>query len=169
LGLAAGTGRKLTRHLAEFNFGTLRYPWGDPRIAGFENAIAQVNAIASRSPGFVWQISDDDMDAVQNDPQGPLADRPLTASTLSVWTGAAPLYRFVTKTLHARIMARHDEWFVPGDRGFLVCWPVPAGHKPDVAEGMARWQEVQIGGDTDKVFGSKGLVAAALAETGRND
>lgn len=151
-------------HLAEFNFGTLRYPWGDPRIAGFEMAIDQVNCIAARSPGFVWRMPDDDMDAVQNDPDGPLADRPNTASTLSVWTGAAPLYRFVTKTLHARIMAGAPDWFVPGDSGFLVCWWVPEGHLPDVAEGMERWDVVQKHGETGKVFAAKGLRAAALAE-----
>ncbi len=156
----------MTRHLAEFNFGTLRYPWGDPRIAGFEDAVDQVNAIAARSPGFVWRMSDDDMDAVQNDPHGPLGERPNTASTLSVWTGAAPLYRFVTKTLHARIMARQHEWFMPGDSGFLVCWWIAATHRPDVAEGMARWRDLQKHGETKDVFGANGLTIAAHAEAG---
>ena len=72
-------------HLAEFNFGTLRYPWDDPRIADFQNGLDQVNGIGQRSPGFIWRISDDEMEAVQEDPQGALADRPNTASTLSVW------------------------------------------------------------------------------------
>ncbi len=157
----------MTRHLAEFNFGTLRYPWGDPRIAGFEAALDQVNAIAARSPGFVWRMPDDDMDAVQTNPDGPLADRPNTASTLSVWTGAAPLYRFVTKTLHARIMAGRTAWFVPGDSGFLVCWWVPVGQRPGVAEGMARWRHLMQAGDTHEIFGGKGLQRAALAETGQ--
>ena len=89
-------------HLAEFNFGTLRHPWGDPRISGFEIALDQVNAIGARSPGFVWRLIDDDMDFAQEDPNGALADRPNTAFTLSVWEGAAPLYNFVTKTLHVR-------------------------------------------------------------------
>ncbi len=157
----------MTRHLAEFNFGTLRYPWGDPRIAGFEAALDQVNAIAARSPGFIWRMPDDDMDAAQTNPDGPLADRPNTASTLSIWTGAAPLYRFVTKTLHARIMAGRKAWFVPGDSGFLVCWWVPAGHRPDVAEGMARWRHLMQAGDTCEIFSGKGLQRAALAETGQ--
>ncbi len=124
----------MTRHLAEFNFGTLAYPWDDPRIAGFQNAIAQVNDIAERSPGFVWRLSDDEMEATQEDPAGPLADRPNTASTLSVWEDVGSLYRFVTKTLHARIMRGAPDWFVPGDSGFLVCWWVPAGTRPTVAE-----------------------------------
>ncbi|MEJ6402075.1 DUF3291 domain-containing protein [Yoonia sp. 2307UL14-13] len=155
-------------HLAELNFGTLRYPWGDPRIAGFENAIDQVNRIAACSPGFVWRMSDDDMDAAQNDPKGPLADRPNTASTLSVWTGAAPLFRFVTKTLHARIMAGAADWFVYGDSGFLVCWWVPQGHRPEVVEGMTRWRALQRHGQTGNVFAAKGLRDAALAEMREN-
>jgi hypothetical protein len=154
----------MTRHLAEFNFGTLRYPFGDPRIAGFENAIAQVNRIAARSPGFVWRMSDDDMDAVQNDSVGPLADRPNTASTLSVWQGAAPLYQFVTQTLHAKIMAGREDWFVPGDSGFLVCWWVPEGYRPSVVEGMERWRVLQSDGESKDVFGTKGLVDAARVE-----
>lgn len=156
-------------HLAEFNFGTLRYPWGDPRLAGFENALDQVNVIAARSPGFVWRMPDAAMEAAQEDPTGPLADRPNTASTLSVWQGAAPLYQFVTKTLHAKIMAGRTAWFVPGDSGFLVCWWVPEGHRPDVAEGMVRWRMVQNAGDSQEAFGPNGLVAAASAETTEND
>ncbi len=156
-------------HLAEFNFGTLRYPWGDPRLAGFEDALDQVNAIAARSPGFVWRMPDAAMEAAQQDPNGALADQPNTASTLSVWEGATPLYQFVTKTLHARIMAGRAAWFVPGNSGFLVCWWVPEGHHPDVAEGMARWRKVQNAGDNHDAFGSNGLVAAASAETAVSD
>ena len=153
-------------HLAEFNFGTLRYPWGDPRIAGFENALDQVNGVAACSPGFVWRMPDDETEAAQEASDGPLADRPNTASTLSIWTGAAPLYQFVTKTLHARIMAGRNAWFVPGDSGFLVCWWVAVGHRPDVAEGMTRWRQLQQSGETKDTFGANGLRQAALAETG---
>ncbi|MDX8349547.1 DUF3291 domain-containing protein [Cognatiyoonia sp. IB215446] len=155
----------MTRHLAEFNFGTLRYSWDDPRLADFQNGLDQVNAIGARSPGSVWRMPDDVMEAAQEDPRGPLADRPNTASTLSVWTGPGRLYRFAMKTLHARFMARNDEWFVPGDRGYLVCWWVPIGHRPDVAEGMARWNELQAQGETENVFGSNMLADLAARET----
>ncbi|MEM9787606.1 MAG: DUF3291 domain-containing protein [Pseudomonadota bacterium] len=151
-------------HLAEFNFGTLRYPWDDPRLADFQNGLDRVNAIGARSPGFVWRLPDDAMEAAQEDPNGPLADRPNTASTLSVWTGAAPLYHFAMKTLHARFMARQDEWFVPGDSGYLVCWWVPVGDRPSVADGMSRWRDLQAYGETKDVFGSKGLADFARRE-----
>ena len=154
----------MTRHLAEFNFGTLRYPWGDPRIAGFEDAVDQVNAIGARSPGFVWRLSDDDMDIAQNDPGGPLGDRPNTASTLSVWANAGCLYQFVTKTLHARIMKDAPDWFVSGDSGHLVCWWIPVGQQPSVADGMAHWHALQKHGETENVFGASRLKVLAAQE-----
>ncbi len=151
-------------HLAEFNFGTLAYPWGDPRISGFETAVAQVNAIGERSPGFVWRMPDDVMDAAQNDPQGALAHRPNTASTLSVWDGPAALYHFVTRTVHARIMKGAPDWFVSGDSGHLVCWWVAEGTEPSVAEGLARWHDLQRHGDTEKTFGAQQLKALAMGD-----
>lgn len=146
-------------HLAEFNFGTLAYPWDDPRIAGFQTAIEQVNTIAMRSPGYVWRLPDDAMESAQEDPDGALKDRPNTASTLSVWEGPQSLYAFVTRTLHARIMKGAPDWFVAGDSGHLVCWWVPQGYRPSVAEGMARWHDLQQSGETADVFGAARLKA----------
>lgn len=155
----------MTRQLAEFNFGTLRYPWDDPRIAGFQDAVDQVNAIGARSPGFVWRMPDDDMEAAQYDPDGPFRDGPHTASTLSVWESPASLYRFVTKTLHARIMQGAPDWFVPGDSGHLVCWWVDAGVRPTVAEGMAQWRRLQEHGETENMFYANVLTVRALAQS----
>ena len=159
----------MTWHLAEFNFGTLRYPWCDPRIAGFEDAVEQVNAIGARSPGFVWRLPDNDMEFEQEDARGALVDRPNTASTLSVWQDAGSLYRFVTKTLHARIMQGAPDWFVPGDSGHLVCWWVSVGHIPTVAEGLQNWQLLQSQGETESLFGVKGLMTAAEVAQAESD
>ena len=150
-------------HLAEFNFGTLRYPFDDPRLADFQNNLDLVNGIGDRSPDCIWRLSDADMEAAQEDGAGPLADRPNTASTLSVWTGPAPLYHFVQNTLHARFMARSDEWFVPGDRGHLVLWWVAEGHRPTVAEGLAKWKHLMAEGPSDAIFGGAELKALATA------
>ena len=152
----------MTLQLAEFNFGTLKYDWGDPRIAAFEDAIDQVNAIGARSPGFVWRLPDDEMEFAQEDPEGPLKHRPNTASTLSIWTDASALYHFVTKTLHARIMQGAPDWFVAGDSGHLVCWYVHEGYRPSVAEGVEMWSVLQEQGETENIFGAKGLKYAAL-------
>lgn len=153
----------MTRHIAEFNFGTLRHPFGDPRIAGFEDNIALVNGIAERAPGFVWRLTDADMEAAQDDGAGPLADRPNTASTLSVWESPAALMHFVDKTLHARFLARYDEWFMPGDRGYAVFWRVTPGHRPDMWEAMAAFETLQALGPSAEIFGAAELRALATA------
>ena len=153
----------MTYHLAELNFGTLRYPWDDPRLADFQQNLDRVNALAQRAPGFVWMLDEDAMDATQSDPAGPFADRPGTASTLSVWTDAASLWHFVHKTLHSRFMARASEWFMPDDRSHLVIWRVAPGHRPDVAEGMAMWRKLQSNGPDDDVFDGATLRQRALA------
>ena len=46
-------------HLAQLNVGHIRYPTDDPRMAEFMNALDAVNALAERSPGFVWRLKDD--------------------------------------------------------------------------------------------------------------
>lgn len=143
--------------LAEFNFGTLKYPWDDPRLKDFQDNLDRVNAIAQRSEGFIWMLDEDAMDAAQNDAEGPLKDRPNTASTLSIWRDAQSLWQFVDKTLHRHFMERGAEWFKADDRSHLVIWEVAADHRPGVAEAMTKWQHLQETGETQHIFGAAGL------------
>lgn len=39
--------------LAEFNFGTLKYAWDDPRLRDFQDNLDRVNGLAERASGFV--------------------------------------------------------------------------------------------------------------------
>ena len=71
--------------LAEFNIGILKYDWEDPRVADFRDNLDAVFALAARSPGYVWHMGEDEMEAAQLDASGPLGGNPRTASTLSVW------------------------------------------------------------------------------------
>ena len=52
-------------HLAEFNLGVLKYDWDDPRVQGFVDGLDLVNGVAKRSPGFVWMLDEDAMEAAQ--------------------------------------------------------------------------------------------------------
>ena len=159
----------MTHHLAEFNFGTLRHDWDDPRIKGFVDGLDLVNDIAARSPGFVWRVSDEDMDAAQRDPQGPFGGKPRIASTLSVWRDAPSLEQFVWNTVHRQFYGRKAEWYDGAGNGNLVLWWIPEGHRPSVAEGMARWTHQQEHGDTDHAFGWSYLKDAHLWQSRRCD
>lgn len=77
-------------HIAQLNVGHIRYTTDDPRMAEFMNALDAVNALAERSPGFVWRLKDDTNNAtgilVSDDPtflvnMSACGRRPLGSST----------------------------------------------------------------------------------------
>lgn len=140
-------------HLAEFNFGTLKFDWDDPRVKAFVDGLDLVNGLAAQSSGFVWRLPDDDMDTEQNDPDGALGGNPRTASTLSVWESLASLENFVWKTVHRQFYLRKAEWYDAQGNGNFVMWWVPHGHRPTVREGMARWTHMTKHGNSDHAFG----------------
>ena len=88
----------MTAHVGHMNWGVLKAPWDDPAVAPFVNALDRVNAMAERSPGFVWRMPNDEMEAEQAlmAEIGP-ADR--LASTISVWESAEALDHFVHQTI----------------------------------------------------------------------
>lgn len=151
-------------HLAEFNIGTLKYDWDDPRVADFANNLDLVNGIAARSPGFVWRMTDEDMETAQTDAQGVLGGNPRTASTLSVWESAEALEHFVWQTVHKQFYDRKHEWYAPeenqGPR--LVMWWVPVGHRPTVAEAKVRLDHLAAHGTSAHAFGWDHLASARL-------
>jgi hypothetical protein len=157
--------RMMGMHLAEFNFGTLKHDWDDPRVKDFVDGLDLVNGIAAKAPGFIWRLCDDEMDAAQNDPQGALGGNPRMASTLSVWQDVASLEQFVWNTIHRQYYARKAEWYDAAGNGNFVMWWVPVGHCPDVSEGQSRWQHREDHGDSDHAFGWSYVKEAQLWKT----
>ena len=50
-------------HLAQINVARVRSPLGDPIMAEFEAALAEINALAEASPGFVWRLKEENDNA----------------------------------------------------------------------------------------------------------
>src|SRR5438876_11271225 len=46
-------------HLAQLNIGRVRAPLEDPIMQGFVDRLADLNALADASPGFVWRLQTD--------------------------------------------------------------------------------------------------------------
>lgn len=141
-------------HLAEFNLGTLRYDWDDPRVADFADNLDRIYAMAERAPGYVWHMDPETMDLAQNDPTGVLGGDPRTASTLSVWETYDDLRAFTFDTVHKLFYDRRDEWYdafaQTGPR--LVMWWVPKGHLPNIAEAARRLAHLAQHGETEDAF-----------------
>ena len=155
-------------HLAEYNFGTLRYGWDDPRSAPFVEGLDRVNGIAERAEGFVWRMTDAEPGTdgavfadLSPDDQARLDQEDL-AATLSVWQSAGALENFVWNTVHKQFYARKAEWYDAIGNGNLVLWWVPEGHRPRAAEGMARWRHMNDNGNSDHAFGWSYLKEAQL-------
>lgn len=135
--------------LAELNVGYARYATDDPRMAGFMDNLDRINALAERSPGFVWRMQSDSGNATDIAVPGD-ADM---ISNLSVWDDIASLGNYVFNTVHARFYERKEEWFSAMTRPHFVMWYVEDGHLPTLAEAMDRLRHLQTHGSTDAAFG----------------
>jgi hypothetical protein len=152
----------MAMHLAEFNFGFLKQDWDHPSVQDFLNGLDRVYEIASKMPGYVWRVPDEEMEAAHSDPDGPFNGNQRAASTLSVWTDVESLEQFVWNTVHRQFYARKAEWYDAVGNSNLVLWWVPEGHRPTVSEGMARWELMRQQGDSDAAFGWAYLKEARL-------
>ena len=112
-------------HIAQINVGTTLYPTDDPRLSGFMNQLDDINALAERSPGFVWRLQSDSGNATDIDAGGP----PLFIVNMSVWASAEALYDYVYKTAHRYVMADRRQWFEKPQGAYQALWWVAAGHR----------------------------------------
>ena len=55
-------------HLAQANIGRTRAPLDDPIMEGFRTQLDPINALADRTPGFVWRLQGEDGNAMVNMP-----------------------------------------------------------------------------------------------------
>ncbi|HWB45549.1 MAG TPA: DUF3291 domain-containing protein [Hyphomicrobiaceae bacterium] len=141
-------------HLAQLNVGHIRYPTDDPRMAEFMRALDAVNALAERSPGFVWRFKDD---ASNNATNVLVTPDPTFLINMSVWETPAQLEHFVWNTVHKRFYMKKGNWFAPMDKPHFVMWWVPAGHLPTPDEALLRLEQLTNHGPSDHAFGWESL------------
>jgi Domain of unknown function (DUF3291) len=135
-------------HLAQFNVATLRFPLDDPRMAEFVALLDPVNALADRSPGFVWRLAADGAaDATSVRPCG--AD---VLINFSVWESRQALWDFAYRSGHLEVMRRRREWFHRHVESHLVLWWIPAGHTPTLDEAVKRLALLRADGPSPRAF-----------------
>ena len=150
-------------HLAQLNIARLKYPLDDQRVAGFVDNLDRVNAIAERSPGFVWRLVGDGNDATDIDAFGD----PAVIVNMSVWSDAESLENFVWKTVHRQIYQRRAEWFEAMASHHFVMWWVDPGHEPSVDEARERLASLDAHGNTDQAFDWSHLPGVKLWQSQR--
>lgn len=147
------------RHLAQLNVGRMAHALDDPRMAGFMNNLDRVNAIAGRSPGFVWRLQDEGGNATRI---AFLEDDPEMIVNMSVWESPEALEDFTWNTLHKQFYARRAEWFQLMKSNHFVMWWVPAGHIPTLADAAERLAHLDKYGPSERAFGWAELEEARL-------
>jgi len=146
-------------HIAELNVAYRKYELDDPRFAGFINNLERINALAERSPGFVWRLKDD---AVGNATELSVGDDAALIPNLSVWESVEHLERFTFGTVHAQIYKQREHWFKPMQERHFVMWQVPVGHQPTLAEAMSMLAQINADGPSDDVFGWEAMTNLKL-------
>jgi hypothetical protein len=137
-----------THHLAQLNVARVLAPLDSPVMAEFVARLADINALAERSPGFVWRMQTEDGDATA---VRPYDDASLIVN-LTVWEGVEALHAYVYRSGHAEVMRRRREWFSRMAEAYVVLWWVPAGHRPDIHEAVARLDTLRRDGPTPDAF-----------------
>ena len=153
-------------HIAQINVGTIKYPQEDPRMSGFMNRLDEINALADRSPGFVWRMQSESGNATDIDVGG----EPLFIANMSVWTSVELLFDYVYKSTHREVMIQRRSWFERPVDLYQALWWIPAGHIPSAQEGLDRIEELKQHGPNPTAFTFKdrfpppGVVAASSEE-----
>ena len=144
--------------LAELNIATSVADVDNPAMAGFINALDVVNAIAERSPGFVWRLKDESGNAIGFKRAGD----PREIYNLSVWERAQDLEFYIWKTVHRRFMNQRHRWFHPASAPYFVLWWVPQGERPTLDGALVRPKHLREQGPSAFAFGWANLVGKRL-------
>ncbi len=134
--------------LAQLNIGTIKGPMDSPVMADFVANLDRINALAERTPGFVWRLQTDEGNATSIRPY----EDDKIAVNMSVWRDVESLSKYVYSSAHVEIMRRRREWFERMTEAFLVLWWVPGGHRPSVAEAKAKLELLRSKGPTQEAF-----------------
>src|SRR5690348_4183039 len=89
-------------HVAQVNVARMLAPLDSPRMRGFVEGLEPINALADRSPGFVWRLQTEAGDATAI---RPYEDERVMVN-LSVWRSLPELWEFVYDTRHLDLMRR---------------------------------------------------------------
>jgi hypothetical protein len=103
-------------------------------MKGFVDRLAEINALADNSPGFVWRLQTDEGDATTLQ----TFEDPMLLVNMSVWESIDSLKNYVYKSLHVELIHDRDAWFNKMTEPHQALWWGPVGHFPSVTEGKEK-------------------------------
>jgi hypothetical protein len=137
-----------TLYIAQVNIGRIKASLEDPIMAGFVNRLEEINALADKSPGFVWRLQTPEGDATYLRP----FDDDQIIVNMSVWESIEQLKHYVYKTAHVELVKQRAAWFEKFAGSYTALWWVPKGHIPGVDEAKKRLAHLDANGPTQFAF-----------------
>ena len=113
-------------HLAQVNIARMNAPLDSAEMADFVARIAEINALADASPGFVWRLATDAGSSAYLRPY----DDDRILFNMSVWRSVDDLRAYVYGGAHTEVMRRRHRWFGKLEAAYLALWWIPAGQVP---------------------------------------
>lgn len=135
-------------HIAQVNIARMNALLDDPIMAGFVARLAEINALADRSPGFVWRLQSSEGNATYLRPY----DDDRILFNLSVWSTVDQLKQYVYGSAHAQLLRQRREWFEKFGGAYVALWWVPTDHRPSVDEAKQRLAHLEAHGPTPFAF-----------------
>ena len=134
--------------LAQVNIARMGAPLDDPIMSGFVSQLDSINALADRSPGFVWRLQTEEGNATYLQPY----DDDRILFNLSVWQTIEDLKQYVYRSAHAEVLRHRQEWFERFDGLYTALWWIPEDHTPSVDEAKQRLAHLTTNGPSQFAF-----------------
>jgi uncharacterized protein DUF3291 len=138
-------------HIAQVNIARMLAPLDSPTMKTFVELLDEINALAEKSPGFVWRLQGDEGNATYLRPY----DDDRILFNMSVWESVEALKAYAYKSAHGDVMKRRREWFERFEQPNVALWWIRAGHIPTVTEAKQRLEYLQEHGPTVHAFSIK--------------
>lgn len=135
-------------HLAQMNIAQAKDSMESEIMRGFAKRLDEINALADKSPGFVWRLQTEDGDATSIQ----AFEDPMLIVNMSVWEDFESLKKYVYRSAHVELIRDRDAWFNKIKRVHQTLWWTPAGHVPSVGEGKERLALLQEQGPSSEAF-----------------
>jgi hypothetical protein len=134
--------------IAQLNVGRTVAPIDDAQLADFVDWLDEINALAERSPGFIWRLQGEN----GNNTSLKVSADPLFIVNMSVWESVEDLHAFTYASGHKSVFARRFDWFERREGPNHVMWWLPKGAIPDVTDALRRLERLAELGPTSEAF-----------------
>lgn len=137
-----------TFQLAQVNIARAKGPMDSPVMKGFVDQLDAINALADRSPGFVWRLQTEEGDATSLQ----VFEDERIIVNMSVWTSLDALKDYVYSGEHLEVLKSRKRWFDKMSGPTLALWWIPAATVPTVEDAKRALQMLAADGATAEAF-----------------